>query len=147
HPDTLNESGFLEDTLAAIGERTIHMYHSEGAGGGHAPDLFSVAGKANSIPSSTKPTNPYTVNTYTEHLDLIMVCHHLNPAVTEDVAVAESRVRAQTIAAEDILHDTGAISILGSDSQGMGRVNEVITRTWQLASKMKDQRGRLPEEQ
>jgi urease subunit alpha len=146
HTDTLNESGFLEDTLAAIGERTIHMYHTEGAGGGHAPDIISVAGKANCIPSSTNPTNPYTVNTFDEHLDMIMTCHHLNPAVPEDVAFAESRVRPQTIAAEDILHDTGAISILGSDSQGMGRINEVIARTWQLASKMKDQRGRLPEE-
>ncbi|RMV49639.1 Urease, alpha subunit [Pseudomonas syringae pv. papulans] len=146
HTDTLNESGFLEDTLAAIGDRTIHMYHTEGAGGGHAPDIISVAGKSNCIPSSTNPTNPYTVNTFDEHLDMIMVCHHLNPDVPEDVAFAESRVRPQTIAAEDILHDTGAISILGSDSQGMGRINEVICRTWQLASKMKDQRGRLPEE-
>ncbi|MCS3472046.1 urease subunit alpha [Pseudomonas sp. JUb42] len=146
HTDTLNESGFLEDTLAAIGDRTIHMYHTEGAGGGHAPDIISVAGKANCIPSSTNPTNPYTINTFDEHLDMIMTCHHLNPAVPEDVAFAESRVRPQTIAAEDILHDTGAISILGSDSQGMGRINEVIARTWQLASKMKDQRGRLPEE-
>ena len=146
HTDTLNESGFLEDTLVAIGDRTIHMYHTEGAGGGHAPDIISVAGKSNCIPSSTNPTNPYTVNTFDEHLDMIMVCHHLNPDVPEDVAFAESRVRPQTIAAEDILHDTGAISILGSDSQGMGRINEVICRTWQLASKMKDQRGRLPEE-
>ncbi|MBC3954064.1 urease subunit alpha [Pseudomonas triticifolii] len=146
HTDTLNESGFLEDTLAAIGDRTTHMYHTEGAGGGHAPDIISVAGKPNCIPSSTNPTNPYTVNTFDEHLDMIMVCHHLNPDVPEDVAFAESRVRPQTIAAEDILHDTGAISILGSDSQGMGRINEVICRTWQLASKMKDQRGRLPEE-
>jgi urease subunit alpha len=146
HTDTLNESGFLEDTLAAIGDRTIHMYHTEGAGGGHAPDIISVAGKSNCIPSSTNPTNPYTVNTFDEHLDMIMVCHHLNPDVPEDVAFAESRVRPQTIAAEDILHDIGAISILGSDSQGMGRINEVICRTWQLASKMKDQRGRLPEE-
>ena len=146
HTDTLNESGFLEDTLAAIGDRTIHMYHTEGAGGGHAPDIISVAGKANCIPSSTNPTNPYTINTFDEHLDMIMTCHHLNPAVPEDVAFAESRVRPQTIAAEDILHDTGAISILGSDSQGMGRINEVIARTWQLASKMKDQRGRLTEE-
>ncbi|GFZ72143.1 Urease subunit alpha [Pseudomonas amygdali pv. eriobotryae] len=146
HTDTLNESGFLEDTLAAIGDRTIHMYHTEGAGGGHAPDIISVAGKSNCIPSSTNPTNPYTVNTFDEHLDMIMVCHHLNPDVPEDVAFAESRVRPQTIAAEDILHDTGSISILGSDSQGMGRINEVICRTWQLASKMKDQRGRLPEE-
>lgn len=146
HTDTLNESGFLEDTLEAIGDRTIHMYHTEGAGGGHAPDIIAVAGRSNCIPSSTNPTNPYTINTFDEHLDMIMVCHHLNPDVPEDVAFAESRVRAQTIAAEDILHDVGAISILGSDSQGMGRINEVITRTWQLASKMKDQRGRLEEE-
>jgi len=146
HTDTLNESGFLEDTLAAIRGRTIHMYHTEGAGGGHAPDIIAVAGQRHCLPSSTNPTNPYTVNTFDEHLDMIMVCHHLNPAVPEDVAFAESRVRAQTIAAEDVLHDMGAISMLGSDSQGMGRVNEVIARTWQLASKMKDQRGRLPEE-
>jgi len=146
HTDTLNESGFLEDSLAAINGRTIHMYHTEGAGGGHAPDIIAVAGQMNCLPSSTNPTNPYTVNTFDEHLDMIMVCHHLNPAVPEDVAFAESRIRAQTIAAEDVLHDLGAISMLGSDSQGMGRINEVITRTWQLASKMKDQRGRLPEE-
>jgi urease subunit alpha len=146
HTDTLNESGFLEDTMAAIKGRTIHMYHTEGAGGGHAPDIIAVAGKMNCLPSSTNPTNPYTVNTFDEHLDMIMVCHHLNPAVPEDVAFAESRIRAQTIAAEDVLHDIGAISMLGSDSQGMGRINEVIARTWQLASKMKDQRGRLPEE-
>ncbi len=146
HTDTLNESGFLEDTLAAIGERTIHMYHTEGAGGGHAPDIIRVAGIANCLPSSTNPTNPYTVNTFDEHLDMTMVCHHLNPAIPEDVAFAESRIRPQTIAAEDILHDLGAISMLGSDSQGMGRINEVICRTWQLADKMKKQRGRLPEE-
>ncbi len=146
HTDTLNESGFLEDTLAAINARTIHMYHAEGAGGGHAPDIIRVAGEMNCLPSSTNPTNPYTVNTFDEHLDMIMVCHHLNPAVPEDVAFAESRIRAQTIAAEDVLHDLGAISMLGSDSQGMGRINEVICRTWQLASKMKDQRGRLPTE-
>jgi urease subunit alpha len=146
HTDTLNESGFLEDSLAAINGRTIHMYHTEGAGGGHAPDIIAVAGQMNCLPSSTNPTNPYTVNTFDEHLDMIMVCHHLNPAVPEDVAFAESRIRAQTIAAEDVLHDMGAISMLGSDSQGMGRINEVIARTWQLASKMKDQRGRLPEE-
>jgi len=146
HSDTLNESGFLEDTLAAIKGRTIHMYHTEGAGGGHAPDIIAVAGQMNCLPSSTNPTNPYTVNTFDEHLDMIMVCHHLNPAVPEDVAFAESRIRAQTIAAEDVLHDMGAISMLGSDSQGMGRINEVICRTWQLASKMKDQFGRLPEE-
>ena len=146
HTDTLNESGFLEDTLAAINGRTIHMYHTEGAGGGHAPDIIAVAGQMNCLPSSTNPTNPYTVNTFDEHLDMIMVCHHLNPAVPEDVAFAESRIRAQTIAAEDVLHDMGAISMLGSDSQGMGRINEVICRTWQLASKMRDQRGRLREE-
>lgn len=146
HTDTLNESGFLEDTLAAIKGRTIHMYHTEGAGGGHAPDIIAVAGRMNCLPSSTNPTNPYTVNTFDEHLDMIMVCHHLNPAVPEDVAFAESRIRAQTIAAEDVLHDMGAISMLGSDSQGMGRINEVICRTWQLASKMKDQFGRLPQE-
>jgi len=146
HTDTLNESGFLEDTLDAINGRTIHMYHAEGAGGGHAPDIIRICGEANCLPSSTNPTNPYTVNTFDEHLDMIMVCHHLNPAVPEDVAFAESRIRAQTIAAEDVLHDLGAISMLGSDSQGMGRINEVICRTWQLASKMKDQRGRLSTE-
>ena len=142
HTDTLNESGFLEDTLAAINGRTIHMYHTEGAGGGHAPDIIRVAGEQNCLPSSTNPTNPFTVNTFDEHLDMTMVCHHLSPSIPEDVAFAESRIRAQSIAAEDILHDIGAISMLGSDSQGMGRINEVITRTWQLASKMKDQRGR-----
>ena len=146
HTDTLNESGFLEDTLAAIGGRTIHMYHTEGAGGGHAPDVIRVAGEAYCLPSSTNPTNPYTVNTFDEHLDMTMTCHHLNPAIPEDVAFAESRIRAQTIAAEDVLHDIGAISMLGSDSQGMGRIHEVICRTWQLASKMKDQRGLLPED-
>ena len=146
HTDTLNESGFVEDTLAAIGGRTIHMYHTEGAGGGHAPDIIRVAGVANCLPSSTNPTNPYTINTFDEHLDMTMVCHHLNPSIPEDVAFAESRIRAQTIAAEDVLHDIGAISMLGSDSQGMGRINEVICRTWQLASKMRRQRGRLPDE-
>jgi len=146
HTDTLNESGFLEDTLAAIKGRTIHMYHAEGAGGGHAPDIIRITGEPNCLPSSTNPTNPYTRNTFDEHLDMIMVCHHLNPAVPEDVAFAESRVRAETIAAEDVLHDIGAISMLGSDSQGMGRINEVICRTWQLASKMREQRGRLAEE-
>ncbi|MHB8885503.1 MAG: urease subunit alpha [Methylovirgula sp.] len=146
HTDTLNESGFVEDTLRAIGGRVIHMYHTEGAGGGHAPDIIRVAGQSNCLPSSTNPTNPYTVNTFDEHLDMTMVCHHLNPAIPEDVAFAESRIRAQTIAAEDVLHDIGAISMLGSDSQGMGRIHEVICRTWQLASKMKDQRGALPEE-
>ena len=147
HTDTLNESGFVEDTLAAIGDRTIHMYHTEGAGGGHAPDIIRVAGVHNCLPSSTNPTNPFTINTFDEHLDMTMVCHHLNPSIPEDVAFAESRIRAQTIAAEDVLHDIGAISMLGSDSQGMGRINEVITRTWQLASKMKVQRGRLDTEQ
>ena len=147
HTDTLNESGFLEDTLAAINGRTIHMYHTEGAGGGHAPDIIRVAGEPNCLPSSTNPTNPYTINTFDEHLDMTMVCHHLNPAVPEDVAFAESRIRPQSMAAEDILHDIGAISMLGSDSQGMGRINEVICRIWQLASKMKDQRGRMAEEE
>ena len=146
HTDTLNESGFVEDTLSAIAERTVHMYHTEGAGGGHAPDIIKVAGIAHCLPSSTNPTNPYTVNTFDEHLDMTMVCHHLNPAIPEDVAFAESRIRPQTIAAEDVLHDIGAISMLGSDSQGMGRIHEVICRTWQLASKMKDQRGPLPED-
>ena len=146
HADTLNESGFVEDTLAAINGRTIHMYHAEGAGGGHAPDIISITGQPNCLPSSTNPTNPFTRNTFDEHLDMIMVCHHLNPAVPEDVAFAESRIRAETIAAEDVLHDLGAISMLGSDSQGMGRINEVICRTWQLASKMRNQRGRLDEE-
>jgi urease subunit alpha len=146
HTDTLNESGYVEDTLAAIRGRTIHMYHTEGAGGGHAPDIIKVASYAHCLPSSTNPTNPYTVNTFDEHLDMVMVCHHLNPKVPEDVAFAESRIRAETIAAEDILHDMGAISMMGSDSQGMGRIGEVICRTWQLASKMKDQRGRLPED-
>ncbi|MEX0810097.1 MAG: urease subunit alpha [Dongiaceae bacterium] len=146
HTDTLNESGFLETTLAAIANRTIHMYHTEGAGGGHAPDIIRVAGEHNCLPSSTNPTNPYTINTFDEHLDMTMVCHHLNPSIPEDVAFAESRIRAQTIAAEDVLHDIGAISMLGSDSQGMGRIGEVICRTWQLASKMRDQRGRLAEE-
>ena len=146
HTDTLNESGFVEDTLAAINGRTIHMYHTEGAGGGHAPDIIRVAGELNCLPSSTNPTNPYTVNTFDEHLDMTMVCHHLNPSIPEDVAFAESRIRPQTIAAEDVLHDLGAISMLGSDSQGMGRINEVICRIWQLASKMKDQRGRFDEE-
>ncbi|MEM9252555.1 MAG: urease subunit alpha [Planctomycetota bacterium] len=143
HTDTLNESAFYEDTLRAIAGRAIHMYHAEGAGGGHAPDIIRCTGEPNCLPSSTNPTNPFTVNTFDEHLDMIMVCHHLNPRVPEDVAFAESRIRAHTIAAEDVLHDIGAICMLGSDSQGMGRINEVICRTWQLASKMKDQRGRL----
>lgn len=146
HTDTLNESGYVEDTLAAIKGRTIHMYHTEGAGGGHAPDIIKVAAYSHCLPSSTNPTNPYTVNTFDEHLDMVMVCHHLNPKVPEDVAFAESRIRAETIAAEDILHDMGAISMIGSDSQGMGRIGEVVCRTWQLASKMKDQRGVLPED-
>jgi urease subunit alpha len=146
HTDTLNESGFVEDTLEAIGGRTIHTYHTEGAGGGHAPDIIRVAGEMHCLPSSTNPTNPFTVNTFDEHLDMTMVCHHLNPAIPEDVAFAESRIRRQTIAAEDVLHDIGAISMLGSDSQGMGRIHEVICRTWQLASKMKEQRGALPED-
>lgn len=147
HTDTLNESGFVDDTLEAIAGRTIHAYHVEGAGGGHAPDILKVAGYSHIIPSSTNPTNPFTINTVDEHLDMIMVCHHLNPAVPEDVAFADSRVRQETIAAEDVLHDMGAISIMGSDSQGMGRIGETILRTWQLASKMKNQRGVLPEEQ
>lgn len=146
HTDTLNESGFVDDTLEAIGGRTIHAYHIEGAGGGHAPDIIKAAGLQNIIPASTNPTNPYTINTMEEHQDMIMVCHHLNPAVPEDVAFADSRVREQTIAAEDILHDMGAISVLGSDSQGMGRIGETISRVWQLASKMKLQRGPLPED-
>ncbi len=144
HTDTLNESGYVADTLAAIGGRTIHAYHTEGAGGGHAPDIITVAGSANVIPSSTNPTRPYTANTIDEHLDMLMVCHHLNPAVAEDVAFAESRIRRETIAAEDILHDLGALSIIASDSQAMGRVGEVVTRTWQTAHKMKVQRGALP---
>lgn len=146
HTDTLNESGFVERTLEAIDGRTMHAYHTEGAGGGHAPDILKVVGMENILPSSTNPTNPYTVNTVEEHLDMIMTCHHLNPRVPEDVAFADSRIRGQTIAAEDILHDMGAISMLGSDSQGMGRIGESILRTWQLASKNKQQRGALPEE-
>ncbi len=143
HTDTLNESGFVEDTLAAIAGRTIHTYHTEGAGGGHAPDIIKAAGHANVLPSSTNPTRPYTVNTVDEHLDMLMVCHHLSPAIAEDVAFAESRIRRETIAAEDILHDLGAFSMIASDSQAMGRVGEVITRTWQTAHKMKVQRGAL----
>jgi len=147
HTDTLNESGFVENTLAAIKGRTIHAFHTEGAGGGHAPDIIKVASQPNVIPSSTNPTMPYTVNTLEEHLDMLMVCHHLDRRVPEDVAFAESRIRRETIAAEDILHDMGAFSIISSDSQAMGRVGEVITRTWQTAHKMKEQRGRLAEEQ
>jgi urease subunit alpha len=146
HTDTLNESGFVENTLAAIKDRTIHAFHTEGAGGGHAPDILKVVGSENVIPSSTNPTMPYTVNTVEEHLDMLMVCHHLDRSIPEDVAFAESRIRRETIAAEDILHDMGALSILSSDSQAMGRVGEVITRTWQTAHKMRQQRGRLPEE-
>jgi urease subunit alpha len=146
HTDTLNESGYVEDTIDAIAGRTIHMYHTEGAGGGHAPDIIKVASYPHCLPSSTNPTNPYTVNTFDEHLDMVMVCHHLNPRVPEDIAFADSRIRAETIAAEDILHDMGAISMMGSDSQGMGRIAETICRTWQLASKMKDQRGVLPKD-
>jgi urease subunit alpha len=143
HTDTLNESGFVETTLQAIRGRTIHAYHTEGAGGGHAPDIIKVCGEPNVLPSSTNPTRPYTVNTIDEHLDMLMVCHHLDPAIAEDVAFAESRIRRETIAAEDILHDLGAFSMLSSDSQAMGRVGEVIIRTWQTAHKMKQQRGKL----
>src|SRR5687768_602396 len=146
HTDTLNESGFVEDTVAAFKGRTIHAFHTEGAGGGHAPDIIKVASFPNVIPSSTNPTRPYTVNTLAEHLDMLMVCHHLSPQIAEDVAFAESRIRKETIAAEDILHDMGAFSVISSDSQAMGRVGEVIIRTWQTADKMKKQRGRLPEE-
>ena len=147
HTDTINEAGFVEDTIAAIAGRTIHTYHTEGAGGGHAPDIIKIASHANVLPSSTNPTRPYTVNTIAEHLDMLMVCHHLNPLVPEDVAFAESRIRAETIAAEDILHDLGVFSMISSDSQAMGRVGEVTTRTWQTAHKMKVQRGALPEDQ
>ena len=146
HTDTLNESGFVEDTIAAFKGRTIHAFHTEGAGGGHAPDIIRLAGFANVIPSSTNPTRPFTVNTIDEHLDMLMVCHHLDPSIPEDLAFAESRIRKETIAAEDILHDLGALSIISSDSQAMGRVGEVVTRTWQTAHKMKVQRGALPGE-
>ncbi len=146
HTDTLNESGYVDDSIAAFKGRTIHTYHSEGAGGGHAPDILRVCGEANVLPSSTNPTRPFTVNTLDEHLDMLMVCHHLDRRIPEDVAFAESRIRAETIAAEDILHDLGAISMMASDSQAMGRVGEVITRTWQTAHKMREQRGRLSEE-
>ncbi|MBT5109094.1 MAG: urease subunit alpha [Rhodospirillaceae bacterium] len=146
HTDTLNESGFVENTIAAFKGRTIHAFHTEGAGGGHAPDIIKVCGEANVIPSSTNPTRPYTVNTLEEHLDMLMVCHHLDANIPEDVAFAESRIRKETIAAEDILHDLGAFSIIASDSQAMGRVGEVLIRTWQTADKMKRQRGPLPEE-
>ena len=144
HTDTLNESGFVEDTIAAFKGRTIHAFHTEGAGGGHAPDIIKVASLANVLPSSTNPTRPYTVNTLDEHLDMLMVCHHLDPAIPEDIAFAESRIRKETIAAEDVLHDLGALSMMSSDSQAMGRVGEVIIRTWQTAHKMKLQRGPLP---
>ena len=143
HTDTLNESGFVEDTIAAFEGRTIHTYHTEGAGGGHAPDIIRACGLDNVLPSSTNPTRPYTINTIDEHLDMLMVCHHLDPSIAEDVAFAESRIRRETIAAEDILHDLGAFSMISSDSQAMGRVGEVITRTWQTAHKMKVQRGTL----
>jgi urease subunit alpha len=146
HTDTLNESTFVEGTIAAFKGRTIHTYHSEGAGGGHAPDIIRICGEPNVLPSSTNPTRPYTVNTIDEHLDMLMVCHHLDPNLPEDVAFAESRIRGETIAAEDILHDMGAISMMSSDSQAMGRIGEVITRSWQTADKMKQQRGRLAEE-
>ena len=146
HTDTLNESGFVEDTLAAFKDRVIHTYHTEGAGGGHAPDIIKACGESNVLPSSTNPTRPYTVNTIDEHLDMLMVCHHLDPNIAEDVAFAESRIRRETIAAEDILHDLGAFSMIASDSQAMGRVGEVITRTWQTAHKMKVQRGSLDQD-
>jgi urease subunit alpha len=146
HTDTLNESGFVENTVAAFKGRTIHAFHTEGAGGGHAPDIIKLCGEANVLPSSTNPTRPFTVNTVDEHLDMLMVCHHLDPKIPEDVAFAESRIRRETIAAEDILHDLGAFSIIASDSQAMGRVGEVLIRTWQTADKMKRQRGRLKEE-
>jgi urease subunit alpha len=146
HTDTLNESGFVEDTIKAFKGRTIHAFHTEGAGGGHAPDIIKVAGLANVLPSSTNPTRPFTRNTIDEHLDMLMVCHHLDPAIAEDLAFAESRIRKETIAAEDILHDIGALSMMSSDSQAMGRIGEVIIRTWQTADKMKKQRGALPGE-
>jgi urease subunit alpha len=145
HTDTLNESGFVEDSIAAFKGRTIHTFHTEGAGGGHAPDIMKVVGEANVLPSSTNPTRPYTVNTLDEHLDMLMVCHHLDAGIAEDLAFAESRIRRETIAAEDVLHDLGAISMFSSDSQAMGRVGEVILRCWQTAHKMKVQRGRLGE--
>ncbi len=146
HTDTLNETGFVEDTIAAIRGRTIHTYHTEGAGGGHAPDIIRLCGEPNVLPSSTNPTMPFTRNTLDEHLDMLMVCHHLSPSVPEDVAFADSRIRPETIAAEDVLHDLGAFSMMSSDSQAMGRIGEVICRTWQTADKMKRQRGPLPGE-
>ena len=146
HTDTLNEFGFVEDTIEAFKGRTIHAFHTEGAGGGHAPDIIKVAGLKNVLPSSTNPTRPFTRNTLDEHLDMLMVCHHLDPSIAEDLAFAESRIRKETIAAEDILHDIGALSMMSSDSQAMGRLGEVIIRTWQTADKMKKQRGRMKEE-
>jgi urease subunit alpha len=146
HTDTLNESGFVEDTIAAFKDRTIHTYHTEGAGGGHAPDIIKVCGLPNVLPSSTNPTMPFTRNTMDEHIDMLMVCHHLSPSIPEDVAFADSRIRAETIGAEDILHDLGAISMMSSDSQAMGRIGEVICRTWQTADKMKRQRGKLSQD-
>src|ERR1700694_58105 len=146
HTDTLNEAGFVEDTIRAIGGRTIHTYHTEGAGGGHAPDIIRLCGEPNVLPSSTNPTMPFTRNTLDEHLDMLMVCHHLSPNVPEDVAFADSRIRPETIAAEDILHDIGACGMMSSDAQAMGRIGEVICRTWQTADKMKRQRGVLPGE-
>ena len=146
HTDTLNESGFVADTFAAMKGRAIHSFHTEGAGGGHAPDIITAAGQENILPSSTNPTRPYTVNTIDEHLDMLMVCHHLSPQIPEDVAFAESRIRKETIAAEDILHDLGAFSMMSSDSQAMGRIGETILRCWQTAHKMKVQRGPLPED-
>jgi urease subunit alpha len=146
HSDTLNESGFVEDTIKAFKGRTIHAFHTEGAGGGHAPDIITIAGLPNVLPSSTNPTRPFTVNTLAEHLDMLMVCHHLSPSIAEDLAFAESRIRKETIAAEDILHDIGALSMMSSDSQAMGRIGEVIIRTWQTAHKMRQQRGALPED-
>jgi urease subunit alpha len=146
HTDTLNESGFVKDTFAAMAGRTIHSFHTEGAGGGHAPDIITACGQGNILPASTNPTRPYTVNTVDEHLDMLMVCHHLSPQIPEDVAFAESRIRKETIAAEDILHDLGAFSIMSSDSQAMGRIGETTMRTWQTAHKMKVQRGPLPED-
>src|SRR5205085_6657978 len=144
HTDTLNESGFVENTIAAFKNRTIHAYHTEGAGGGHAPDIIKVASHPNVLPSSTNPTRPYTRNTLDEHLDMLMVCHHLKPSIPEDLAFAESRIRPSTMAAEDVLHDLGAISMIGSDSQAMGRIGETIIRTWQTAHVMKQRRGSLP---
>jgi urease subunit alpha len=146
HTDTLNECGYVDDTITAISGRTIHTYHTEGAGGGHAPDILKIAGEVNVLPSSTNPTRPFTENTLEEHLDMMMVCHHLNPSIAEDVAFAESRIRAETIAAEDVLHDLGALSMYSSDSQAMGRVGEVTTRAWQTADKMKMMSGRLKQE-